>query len=51
MLAPNWLIERIAEQQPDSLPQLAEIQGIRRWQQELWGEELIEILKKEVLTV
>lgn len=51
LLAPNWLIERIAEQQPDSLPQLAEIQGIRRWQQELWGEELIEILKKEVLTV
>lgn len=51
LLAPNWLLERIAEQQPETLPQLAEIQGIRRWQQELWGKEMIETLAKEGLTV
>jgi len=51
LLAPNWLLERIAEQQPETLPQLAEIPGIRCWQLELWGVEMIEILTKERQTI
>ena len=51
MLGPNWLLERIAEQQPESLLQLAEIPGIRHWQLELWGEEMIEVLTKERQTI
>lgn len=49
LLAPNWLLERIAELQPQTERQLAEIPGIRRWQQQLWGEELLTILTKERL--
>lgn len=51
LLGPNWLLERIAEQQPESLLQLAEIPGIRHWQLELWGEEMIEVLTKERQTI
>ncbi|NJD39328.1 MAG: ribonuclease D [Geobacter sp.] len=51
LLSPNWLLERIAEQQPETLKQLTEIPGIRRWQLRLWGEEMIETLTKERQTV
>lgn len=51
LLSPNWLLERIAEQQPETLKQLTEIPGIRRWQLGLWGEEMIETLTKERQTV
>lgn len=47
LLAPNWLLERIAEQQPETLEQLAAIQGIRRWQLAVWGEDLLENGAKE----
>ncbi len=47
LLAPNWLLERIAEQQPVDLEQLGAVQGIRRWQASLWGAEMLELLAKE----
>lgn len=47
LLAPNWLLERIAEQCPADREQLAGIPGIRRWQTALWGEEMLTILSKE----
>ncbi|MDD2500190.1 MAG: HRDC domain-containing protein [Geobacter sp.] len=50
LLAPNWLLERIAEQQPSTLEQLETIPGIRHWQIGLWGEEMIRILAKEMQT-
>ena len=50
LLAPNWLLERIAEQQPVTLEQLQAIPGIRRWQVGLWGTEMVETLAKETQT-
>lgn len=50
LLAPNWLLERIAEQQPSTLEQLGTIPGIRHWQVGLWGAEMIETLAKETQT-
>ncbi|MCE1226706.1 MAG: ribonuclease D [Geobacteraceae bacterium] len=50
LLAPNWLLERIAEQQPMTLEQLQAIPGIRRWQVGLWGTEMVETLAKEMQT-
>ncbi len=47
LLAPNWLLERIAEQQPHTLEQLAATAGIRNWQLQLWGVELLQIMIKE----
>lgn len=47
LLAPNWLLERIAEQQPSSLEQLALIQGVRQWQLNVWGNEMLNFLTKE----
>lgn len=44
LLAPNWLLERIAEQRPDSLEHLATVPGIRRWQISLWGAALLKLL-------
>jgi ribonuclease D len=44
LLAPNWLLERIAEQQPKTVGELAQIQGLRAWQKALWGDELLAIL-------
>ena len=41
LLAPNWLLERIAEQRPDSMEQLAAVPGIRRWQLSVWGTALL----------
>jgi ribonuclease D len=44
LVAPNWLLERIAEQRPDSIEQLAAVPGIRRWQLALWGATLVQLL-------
>ena len=41
LVAPNWLLERIAEQRPVTIEQLALVPGIRRWQLGLWGDELV----------
>lgn len=49
IVAPNWLLERIAEQRPTTLDQLSAVQGIRRWQKELWGNELLTLLAKEAI--
>lgn len=51
LVAPNWLLERIAEQQPTDLTQLAAVSGIRRWQLDLWGADMLKILTKERQTV
>lgn len=51
LVAPNWLLERIAEQQPTDLAQLAAVSGIRRWQLDLWGADMLKILTKERQTV
>lgn len=50
LLAPNWLLERIAEQLPLTLEHLSGIQGIRHWQVGLWGAEMVDILAKEIQT-
>jgi ribonuclease D len=47
LLAPNWLLERIAEQQPKTATELAQIQGLRNWQKTVWGDEVLAILAKE----
>lgn len=47
LIAPNWLLEKIAEQCPEDRDQLAGIAGIRRWQMTLWGDELLAIVSKE----
>jgi len=44
LLAPNWLLERIAELRPGSLEVLASVPGIRRWQVALWGTDLMNVL-------
>lgn len=41
LVAPNWLLERIAEQRPASIEELSSVPGIRRWQVGLWGEEIV----------
>lgn len=47
LIAPNWLLERIAEQVPTTVEVLAAIPGIRRWQVGLWGKDLLKQLLKE----
>ena len=47
LIAPNWLLERITEQCPLNAEQLAVIPGIRRWQTNLWGADMLKLLAKE----
>ncbi len=47
LIAPNWLLERISEQRPATMEQLAAVQGIRHWQTEVWGDAVLSILAKE----
>lgn len=47
LMAPNWLLERIAEQEPDDTARLAAVPGMRRWQAALWGSEVVTLLTKE----
>ena len=49
LLAPNWLLERIAEQQPATQEELAATPGIRNWQLQLWGPELLKIQHQETV--
>lgn len=44
LIAPNWLLDRIAEQQPQTVTELGQVQGLREWQKRLWGEELLAAL-------
>lgn len=43
LIAPNWLLERIAELKPVTLDQLSAVPGIRRWQIAQWGQEVVGI--------
>jgi ribonuclease D len=45
VVCPNSLLEMIAREHPRDLPTLAGIDGMRRWQVEAFGEELLESLK------
>lgn len=47
LVAPNWLLERIAEQRPATLEVLATITGMRRWQMAQWGTALVAMLANE----
>jgi ribonuclease D len=44
VLCPNGTLEGIARQEPDSLEALLEVPGIRRWQVEEIGEQLLQTL-------
>ncbi len=46
LLSPNWLLEAIARSAPADRETLAQIPGIRRWQQDQFGRELLESLHK-----
>jgi len=41
VLAPNWLLEAVAEAYPASAVELDGIAGMREWQKRLYGEELL----------
>lgn len=41
VLAPNWLLEAVAEAHPASAAGLNGIAGMREWQKRLYGEELL----------
>jgi ribonuclease D len=45
VICPNAVLEGIARRVPSSLDELAEIPGLRRWQVETFGEELLAALK------
>lgn len=44
VLAPNWLLETVADTQSASMEELDAIPGMREWQKRLFGEELARIL-------
>lgn len=41
VLAPNWLLEAAAEANPTDLEALGKITGMRNWQKEIYGAELL----------
>lgn len=44
VLAPNWLLEAVADTQSAARDELDAIPGMREWQKQLFGEELARIL-------
>jgi len=46
LLCPNWLLESIARAAPADRESLARVAGIRRWQVEQFGEELVDRVHK-----
>lgn len=48
LLAPNWLLEKIAERQPADMLQLAAVPGIRQWQLNLWGSDMLKTVNRKV---
>jgi ribonuclease D len=44
VLAPNWLLEGVADLNPVSLSDLDSIPGMREWQKGLYGSELLSVL-------
>ena len=47
LLAPNWLLERIAEVLPKNSEELSKVTGIRKWQIAVWGKDILPIMAKE----
>lgn len=43
VVAPNWLLEGIADAQPASVAALDGIAGMREWQKQLYGEEIVAV--------
>lgn len=41
LVAPNWLLERVAAKAPGSVDDLAQVEGIRKWQISEFGQQLI----------
>jgi ribonuclease D len=41
VLAPNWLLEAVADANPATLAALEGIAGMRTWQKDLFGRELL----------
>jgi ribonuclease D len=41
VVAPNWLLEGVADANPTVVEALDEIAGMRRWQKSLYGQELL----------
>jgi hypothetical protein len=44
VLLPQRLIERVAEQAPRELSDLSQVEGLRRWRVEAFGNELVAAL-------
>ncbi len=49
-LLPNSTLQALAESPPTSLSELAQADGIRTWQAELLGEDLVEALRQTMAT-
>ena len=45
VICPNWLLEGVARESPETLEALAQVDGIRRWQVAQFGPELLEAVK------
>lgn len=41
VLAPNWLLESLADANPSTIPDLDAIHGMRQWQKQLFGDALV----------
>jgi ribonuclease D len=48
VLCPNGLLEAIARLEPSSVEQLGEVEGMRNWQREILGEDLLKAVKGTV---
>lgn len=46
LVIPQRLIDRIAEANPQTLPELSAIEGLRRWRVEAFGEEILRTIRK-----
>jgi ribonuclease D len=41
VVAPNWMLEAVADANPTTMAALGDIAGIREWQKDLYGRELL----------
>jgi len=46
VLCPNWLLEGIARAAPPALEALSGVEGIRRWQVEAFGPEILDAIRQ-----
>ncbi len=44
VVAPNWLLEAVADMNPTTMFALGDVAGLREWQKELYGSELLSTL-------